>query len=99
MTTVAFRAARCRAQLPQNVVSRAFVAETVLLDVDTGRYFRLDRTAGELPDALIAEPSVAAAARRLAARGLGTAEALVADLAELCAELEALGLLRLLEAR
>ena len=94
-TTVAFRAARCRAKLPSNVVSRSFVAESVLLDVDTGRYFKLDRTAGEMLDVLVAEPSLAAAAVQLARRGWGVADLLVADLAELCRELEGLGLLRL----
>ncbi len=94
-TTVSMRAARCRALLPQNVIARTFVAETVLLDVDTGRYFKLDRTAGEMLDALLTERSLAAAAGTLAARGWGVADALVADLAELCRELEGLGLLRL----
>ena len=94
-TTVAFRAARCRAKLPANVVSRSFVAETVLLDVDTGRYFKLDRNAGEMLEVLVAAPSLAAAATRLAARGWGDADAVVADLAELCRELDSIGLLRL----
>src|SRR3954452_12099156 len=95
VTTLARRAAHCRALLPNNVVSRAFVAETVLLDVETGRYFRLDRTAGALLDAALAEPPLAAAAAVLADRGWGAREAVVAELGELCRQLEGHGLLQL----
>lgn len=93
-TTVAARAAHCRALLPNHVVARSFVAETVLLDVETGRYFKLDSTAGSMLDALLAERTLAAAARLLAQRGWGAEDILVIELAELCAELEGLGLLR-----
>lgn len=97
-TTVAARAARCRAVLPASVVSRAFVAETVLLDVDRGRYFKLDATAGQMLDALLGAPTLAAAAGVLARRGWGAEDLLCAELAELCGELRGLGLLELREA-
>lgn len=97
ITTVASRAARCRAALRPNVVSRAFVSETVLLDVETGRYFKLDATAGQMLDALLGEPSVAAAAALLSRRGWGAEELLATELAELCAELGGLKLLELRE--
>jgi hypothetical protein len=98
VTTLARRAAHCRALLPNNVVSRSFVAETVLLDVETGRYFKLDRTAGAMLEALLGARSLAAAAGVLADQGWGAQEVLVADLAELCAQLEGLGLVRLVAA-
>jgi hypothetical protein len=94
-TTLAHRAARCRAVLPESIVARTFVAETVLLDVTTGRYFKLDRTAGAMLDALLANRSLSTAATALAGPAWGSEDALIADLAELCAELEGLGLLRL----
>ena len=94
-TTVAPHAAQCRALLPNHVVSRSFVSETVLLDVQSGRYFKLDASAGAMLDALLAERTLACAAVALAGRGWGSADRLLPDLAALGAELEALGLLRL----
>lgn len=88
-------AARRRALLPHNVISRSFVTETVLLDVNCGRYFKLDATAGALFDALVAEPSLAAAAAALSKRGWGSEEVVLGDLEALCADLGARGLVRL----
>jgi Coenzyme PQQ synthesis protein D (PqqD) len=88
-------AARCRALLPNNVISKSFVTETVLMDVNCGRYFKLDRAAGAMLDALIAQPSIAAAAAVLAGQGWGSEEVLLTDLDALCADLSALGLVRL----
>lgn len=93
--SVAGRVAGSRASLPNNVIARSFVAETVLMDVNTGRYFKLDRTAGAMLDALLANPTVAAAATALAERGWGSEEVLVTDLGALCSELGAMGLVRL----
>jgi hypothetical protein len=80
--------------LPHNVVARSFVTETVLLDVNEGRYFRLDRSAGSLLEALLAHGSVCGAAAALAVGGWEDAEVLTADLEALCTELLELGLLR-----
>jgi hypothetical protein len=94
-TAVATRAGQLRASLPNHVVARSFVAETVLLDVESGRYFKLDATAGAMLDALLGERTLAAAAVTLGDRGWGPADRLLRDLAALGRELETLGLLRL----
>jgi Coenzyme PQQ synthesis protein D (PqqD) len=80
--------------LPHNVVARSFASETVLLDVNEGRYFRLDRAAGALLDALLAHGSVGGAAAALAVEGWADAGVLSAELDALSAELLELGLLR-----
>jgi len=95
VSLVAGRAAHCRAALPNHVVARSFVSETVLLDVHTGRYFKLDASAGSMLDAILAGRTIAQAAGRLADEGWGSEDAVVSELAELCSQLERLGLLRL----
>lgn len=50
-----------RARLPQHVVHRSFVAETVVLNLRTGKYHGLNPTAGKMLDALQDAPSVGAA--------------------------------------
>jgi Coenzyme PQQ synthesis protein D (PqqD) len=55
-----------RARLPQHVVHRSFVAETVVLNLRTGKYHGLNPTAGRMLEALEAAPSVGAAVPELA---------------------------------
>ena len=55
-----------RARLPQHVVHRSFVAETVVLNLRTGKYHGLNPTAGKMLEALEASPSVGAAVPGLA---------------------------------
>jgi hypothetical protein len=81
--------------LRKNVVARAFVEETVLLDVNCGRYFRLDGTAARLLQALMDHGTVSAAASALAGVGWGLREELVGDLSAFCTELDGLGLVQL----
>src|SRR5438552_1654414 len=88
-------AGHCRAALPHSIVARSFVAETVLLDIETGRYFKLEAATGGMLDAVLAAPTVGSAARWLAARGWGAEDRVVTELLELCAQLERHGLLRL----
>jgi hypothetical protein len=47
-----------RARLPQHVVHRSFVAETVVLNLRTGKYHGLNPTAGKMLEALEASPTV-----------------------------------------
>jgi hypothetical protein len=47
-----------RARLPQHVVHRSFVAETVVLNLKTGKYHGLNPTAGKMLEALEAAPTV-----------------------------------------
>ena len=69
--TRSFLSARVR--LPQHVVHRSFVAETVVLNLRTGKYHGLNPTAGKMLEALDAAPTVGAAvpvlARRIWPRG------------------------------
>jgi hypothetical protein len=47
-----------RARLPQHVVHRSFVAETVVLNLRTGKYHGLNPTAGKMLDELETAASV-----------------------------------------
>jgi hypothetical protein len=55
-----------RARLPQHVVHRSFVSETVVLNLRTGKYHGLNPTAGKMLEALEAAPTVADAVPVLA---------------------------------
>lgn len=55
-----------RARLPQHVVHRSFVSETVVLNLRTGKYHGLNPTAGRMLDVLEASPTVGAAVPKLA---------------------------------
>ncbi|HEY3758571.1 MAG TPA: PqqD family protein [Solirubrobacteraceae bacterium] len=50
-----------RVRMPQHVVYRSFVAETVMLNLQTGQYHGLNPTAGKMLDALQTAPTVGAA--------------------------------------
>lgn len=54
-------------RMPQHVVCRSFVAETVVLNLQTGQYHGLNPTAGRMLDTLQAAPTVGAAVPALAA--------------------------------
>jgi hypothetical protein len=55
-----------RARLPQHVVYRGFVAETVVLNLRTGKYHGLNPTAGRMLEALDEAPTVGSAVPALA---------------------------------
>lgn len=55
-----------RVRLPQHVVHRSFVAETVVLNLHTGQYHGLNPTAGRMLEAIEAAPTVAATVPELA---------------------------------
>jgi hypothetical protein len=52
--------------MPQHVVHRGFVAETVVLNLQTGQYHGLNPTAGRMLEALQEAPTVSAAVPGLA---------------------------------
>jgi hypothetical protein len=79
--------------LPHHVVVRSFVAETVLMDVNTGRYYKLDPVGGSLLEALQEHGTIGAAAEALAAAGWGSAAEVTAELQTLVDHLRELGLL------
>jgi hypothetical protein len=50
-----------RARMPQHVVCRSFVAETVVLNLQTGQYHGLNPTAGRMLEVLQAASTMGAA--------------------------------------
>ena len=87
-----------RVQLPQYVVHRTFVAETVVLNLRTGKYPGLNPTAGRMLEVLEASTSVAAAVPTLAAEYELDAAVIEADLIALCRGLLERGLIETAEA-
>jgi hypothetical protein len=87
----ALRSATVR--LPATVVFRKLAAETVMLDLRTGRYHHLEPRTGELLEALTQAGGPALAARCFAARTGQAVAAVEAELCALCASLAERGLL------
>ena len=74
-----------RVRIPQHVVHRHFPAQTVVLNLQTGRYHGLNPTAGRMLDALGQAQTVAAAARIVADHYRQPRADVERDLCELCA--------------
>ena len=82
-----------RARLPQHVVHRSFVAETVVLNLRTGKYHGLNPTAGRMLEAIDAAATVQGAVPELC-REYGVGEEQVeGDLLALCRGLLERGLI------
>lgn len=81
-----------RVRVPRNVVYRGFPTETVVLNLDTGRYHGVDRTGARMLEALDGSSSVAEAAERLSAEWDVSREQLEGDLRSFCSELVKRGL-------
>jgi hypothetical protein len=87
-----------RVRLPQHVVHRSFVAETVVLNLKTGKYHGLNPTAGRMLEALAAAPTAGAIVPELA-REYGVEPAKVeSDLIALCQGLLQRGLIEMVDA-
>jgi Coenzyme PQQ synthesis protein D (PqqD) len=71
-------------RVPQHVVYRCFPAETVVLNLQTGRYHGLNPTAGRMLEELDRAASVQAAAAELAERCPEPRATIERDLCELC---------------
>jgi coenzyme PQQ synthesis protein D (PqqD) len=81
------------ARLPEHVVFRAFPAETVVLNLESGRYHGLNLTGGRMLEVLGATPRLDDAVGRLAAEFDAPAERIARDVVALCAALVDRGLL------
>jgi phosphoribosylamine-glycine ligase len=84
-----------KARLPEHVVYRAFVKETVVLNLQTGKYHGLNPTGGRMLEVVQRAQSVREAAEKLAAeyeQPLGDIER---DLAAFCRDLVERGLVEL----
>jgi Coenzyme PQQ synthesis protein D (PqqD) len=84
-----------RASVPHHVVYRAFPTETVVLNLETGKYHGLNPTAGEMLDALAGAASLHDAVLALAADYEQRREVVERDLCELCRALLERGLIEL----
>lgn len=82
-------------RIPQHVVYRDFPAQTVVLNLETGKYHGLNPTAGRMLSELEKTPSVAAAARAVADRYEQPRADVERDLCELCGLLLARGLIEI----
>jgi hypothetical protein len=79
-------------RVPDHVVYRSFAAETVVLNLETGRYHGLNGTAGRMFEALDGAGTLEQAAVALAGDLGVERERLDADLLDLCARLAERGL-------
>jgi hypothetical protein len=76
-----------RLRLPQHVVHRNFVAETVVLNLETGKYHGLNPIAGRMLDALDEAPNVRAAAAQIATEYAEDQMTVEADFVAFCRDL------------
>jgi Coenzyme PQQ synthesis protein D (PqqD) len=86
-----------RLRLPEHVVHRTFVAETVLLNLQTGTYHGLNPVGGVMLDAVNESTSVRQAAERVAEKYGEDPARVEADLLELCHGLVERGLMEAVE--
>lgn len=87
MTTDAEDLLNARLRLPQYVVHRSFVAETVVLNLETGKYHGLNPTAGRMLDVLSDAPTVRDAAAQIASEYKLDQATVEADLLAFCRDL------------
>jgi hypothetical protein len=82
-----------RIKVPQHVVYRSFPSETVVLNLQTGKYHGLNATAGKMLEELERAATIGAAALALAAGYGQPQEVLERDVCELCQSLLERGLI------
>ncbi len=82
-----------RMRLPEHVVHRGFAAETVVLNLKTGKYHGLNPVAGKMLEVLEQVGGVQDAAHQLAAEYDQPLETIEEDLCDLCADLIERGLI------
>ena len=84
-----------RAGVPEHVVYRAFVKETVVLNLQTGKYHGLNATGGRMLEVLERATTVADAAQRLANEYGRPVDEIESDLCDFCRDLMERGLIEL----
>lgn len=85
----------CRVSVPQHVVYRSFPSETVVLNLETGRYHGLNATAGKMLETLERSSNVGEAIGALAADYEQPEETIERDVNELCGLLLDRGLIEI----
>jgi hypothetical protein len=83
---------RARAAIPDHVVHRAFPTETVVLNLQTGRYHGLNPVAGRMLEELERQETVEAAAAIIADEYGQPSEEVERDVCQLCIDLARRGL-------
>lgn len=83
------------ARLPDHVVYRAFVSETVVLNLKAGKYHGINPTGGRMLEVLEATPSIRAAAAQLAEEYGQPLAQIEQDVSEFCADLLERGLIEI----
>ncbi|MEA2286955.1 MAG: hypothetical protein QOJ21_2998 [Solirubrobacteraceae bacterium] len=81
-------------RIPQHVVFRSFVQETVILNLETGQYHGLNKTAGRMLEAVEKAGTIREALPALREE-FPEAEDLQVDLIEFCSQLSSRGLIEL----
>lgn len=81
--------------VPKHVVFRTFPAETVVLNLQTGKYHGLNPTAGKMLEALVENGSVRKAAAKIALEYERPRSATEADMCNLCHALLERGLVEI----
>ncbi len=81
--------------VPDHVVFRAFAAETVVLNIDTGQYHGLNPVAGRMLETLQRTSDFQTAARALAGEFEQPVELIERDLRAFCDDLASRGLLEI----
>ena len=84
-----------RARLPENVVYRAFVYETVVLNLQSGKYHGLNQVGGRMLETLQSSDTVGEAAAKLADEFSQPLERIENDLCSFCTNLHERGLITL----
>jgi coenzyme PQQ synthesis protein D (PqqD) len=82
-------------KIPEHVVHREFAQETVVLNLETGRYHGLNPVAGRMLVTLQAAPSVREAAAALATEYAHPVAEVERDICAFCDDLAARGLIEL----
>lgn len=80
-------------RLPEHVVHRGFAAETVVLNLQTGKYHGLNPVAGRMLEVLEQVGSVQDAAHQLAAEYDQPLQTIEEDICALCTDLAERGLI------
>jgi hypothetical protein len=83
---------QARLRVPAHVVYRAFPDDTVVLNLETGKYHGLNRTGGRMLEALERADTVGAALAELSDQYDAPRDEIERDLRELCADLMERGL-------
>ena len=87
-----------RVRIPQHVVFRTFVEETIVLNLESGQYYGLNRTAGRMLELIGEIGEVDAVADRVAEETGESKERVVADLHAFCSSLTDRGLIEVEQA-